>query len=63
MASIEIAYSTISTDLDGEDGSELEDDSQSETSDTPYDDEDSENVQFYICLLMNLVPSMEHAYS
>lgn len=63
MASIEITYSIISTNLDGEDGSEVEVDSQSETSDTSDDYENSENVGFYIRLLMNLVPSMEQAYS
>lgn len=63
MASIEIVYPTISTNLDGEDGSEVEVDSQSETSDTSDYDEQLEDVQFYIGLLMNLVPSMEQAYS
>lgn len=62
MASIKAVYAIVSTSLGGENGSEVEVDSQSETSDTPDCDEQFEDVQFYIGLLMNLVPSMEQAY-
>ena len=61
--SIDIAYPGPSSHSDNQDGVEAEVDSQSETSDSEDDDESMERIRFYISLLMNLVPSMEHAYN
>lgn len=60
--SIHSASVILSSHINTEDGSEAEFDSQSETSESEDDDESLESIQFYISLLMNLVPAMEHAY-
>lgn len=46
MAFIEIVYPIISTNLDGEDGSEVKVDSQSETSDTSDYDEQLKDILY-----------------
>lgn len=45
-----------------EDESDADENSEADTSDGTNDDI-SEDIQFYLCLLMNLLPSMERAYS
>ena len=61
--SIESAGSVYSLRSELKVGNELEADSESESSESTDDGEKSESIRFYISLLMNLVPSMEQAYS